>query len=207
MARVITGDDVIEDDTDVDMGEDTEVEPDDDDTDVEPGKAEQDDDDDAQLGAAGVRALQAEREEKKALRRELRELKRQLGQSPKDEPDPAKPVDPDRLRLQVESETVATWKPMVVRSAASSALVAAGLIGSPDRLLKLLDMDDIDVDPSSGKIDGVDDAVADLKRDYPHLFRRKAGSRQLDAGDRRPPRRTEKMSDSQIQAAQLRGEL
>lgn len=158
--------------------------------------------------AAMVAALEKANGEAKARRLELRELRKQQGTPAGDPSKDGQPVDEARLRLAIESETIGTWKPLVVRSAASAALTAAGVIGTPDRLLKLIDMDDVDVDPVTGKIDGVEEAVADLKKDYPHLFRRKAGSRSLNAADRKGGgTRTEKMTDSQIQAAQLRGEL
>lgn len=145
----------------------------------------------------------------KDRRLELRRLKENgNGGKPKDdEGGDGKPVDEERLRARIESETIGVWKPLVVRGQASAALKEAGLIGEPKRLLKMLDMDEIDVDPDTGELDGLEEQVADLKREYPHLFRR-SRSRNLDAADKgERGRRSEKMSASQIQAAQLRGDL
>lgn len=117
--------------------------------------------------------------------------------------------EPDEATLNARAEEIAgsTWKPLVVRSAAGSALAEAGLIGKPDRLVKLLDMDEIDVDPETGEIDGLSEQVADLRKEYPHLFR-KRGTRNLDASDRgEKGSKREKMTASEIQAAALRGEL
>ena len=137
-------------------------------------------------------------------RKEARDAKRtKTGPAPKTDDDA--PADAERIRIEAEAAVVSTWKPLVVRGQASAALTAAGLIGKPDRLLKLLDMGEIDVDPATGELDGLDEQVADLKRDYPHLFRRK-GSRAIDAADRQDNGR-QKLTGSALQAAQLRGEM
>lgn len=114
--------------------------------------------------------------------------------------------DADAIRAEVESEVSGRWKDRVVRTAARSALTEAGLIGKPDRLLKLLDMDEIDVDPEDDEIDGLTEQITDLKREYPHLFRKK-GTRNLDAADKDLPKPRDKMTTTEIQAAQLRGEF
>lgn len=75
------------------------------------------------------------------------------------------------------------WKPRIVTSAAKTALVEAGLVGSPDRLLKMLDHDDIDVD-EDGEVSGLDDQIADLKADYPELFTKKIVKTSVDGGRR-----------------------
>lgn len=144
----------------------------------------------------------------KKARKEARDAKKtRAGSTTTDSgTDGTKPEDAARIALDAETKATATWKPLVIRGQASAALTAAGLIGKPDRLLKLLDYDDIDVDPETGELDGLDEQIADLKRDYGQLFRRK-GSRQIDAADRGTGRRTAKMTDSEIQAAQLRGEI
>lgn len=126
--------------------------------------------------------------------------------------DKGKPKDSDKnaaaVRAEVEAEVVGAWKPLVVNTAARAALADAGLIGKPDRLLKLLDLDDIDVDPETGDIDGLDEQIADLKKDYKSLFRR-GTSRRIDAADRgeRGGKDASKMSATERQAAYLRGDL
>lgn len=61
------------------------------------------------------------------------------------------------------------WAPRIVNSAARAALAEAGVAGSPDRLLKLLDMDALSVD-DEGDVIGLDSEVDRLRADYPEFF-------------------------------------
>jgi Phage minor structural protein GP20 len=81
------------------------------------------------------------------------------------------------------------WMPKLVASAARVSLVAAGLVGSPDRLLKMIDHDDLEVD-DDGEVSGLDEQVAELKAEYPELFSKKVtktgsvnGGRRTSSGD------------------------
>ena len=71
-------------------------------------------------------------------------------------------------------KAAAKWKPRVVNSAAKAALLAAGA-EKPERLLKLLNHDDLDV-TDTGDVDGLDDEVDRLRDEYPELFKRRAGA-------------------------------
>lgn len=117
-------------------------------------------------------------------------------------------TEPDEAVVEARAADVAakTWKPLIVNQAARSALVEAGLIGKPDRLLKLLDPEDIDVDPETGEIDGLDEQIAELRREYRHLFRR-TGTRRLDASRDRDGdgRGRGKLTATELQALQLTG--
>lgn len=117
-------------------------------------------------------------------------------------------TEPDEATIAARAEDVAakTWKPIIVNQAARAALVEAGLIGKPDRLLRLLDPEDIDVDPESGEIDGLDEQIAELRREYKHLFRR-TGTRRLDASRDRDGdgRGRGKLTATELQALQLTG--
>jgi hypothetical protein len=97
-------------------------------------------------------------------------------------------VDVDAVRRETEEAALAKMKPGLVRSAARDALKAAGLI-LPDkgdgstayqRAIRLLDMEEIDVD-DDGEVSGVDDQVKAVKRDYPELFARR-GAKVVNAG-------------------------
>ncbi len=83
-----------------------------------------------------------------------------------------------------EAETAASkaWKPRIVKQAARAALVEAGLTGAPDRLLKLVDVDQVEVD-DEGEVTGLDDQIKALKKDYPELFA-KRGAARIDAADK-----------------------
>lgn len=143
----------------------------------------------------------------RAARRDARSKGRNGGGDDKGGDDKDTP-DADRIRAEVESEVAGAWKGRVVRTAAREALKDAGLIGKPDRLLRLIDLDEIDVDPEDDELDGLAEQVRELKKEYPHLFRKK-GSRNLDAADKDSGRGRSRsgMSATEIQAAQLRGEL
>lgn len=143
----------------------------------------------------------------RASRKEARDARRGKMTAPKpddDKPDADDTKAADAARLKAEAETIAKWKPLVVNNAARSALTGAGLIGSPDRLLRLLDLDEIDVDSETGEIDGLTEQVTDLKKDYPHLFRKRGGG-SINAADRRGGSGRDKRTPSQIQADQLLG--
>ena len=73
--------------------------------------------------------------------------------------------------------------------AARSALVTAGLVGKPDKLAAILDLDAVDVS-AEGNITGLDKQIADLKKDYPALFAppAPAGPGSLNIGGRPGPK-------------------
>ena len=164
--------DVGDDDDDDDAGGDDTDDDDSDDSD------DKDDDEDEPLGPAGKKALAAERAEVARLKRENRQLRR-TSQGKGD--DDGK--DTDEKVTAARTEEAEKWKPLLVRQAATAALSSAGLIGKPDRLLRLLDLSDIDVDPETGEIDGLEDQIKDFRREYRELFR-KRGSSSIDAADR-----------------------
>lgn len=83
---------------------------------------------------------------------------------------------------EAEKGVTATWKPRLVRMAARTALVEAGLVGKPDRLLRLIDADRVDID-DDGEVTGIDDQIRDLKKDYPDMFGKRGASR-IDGADR-----------------------
>lgn len=130
---------------------------------------------DAQAELAALRAkLKKANAEAAAHRKQADELKR------KGETESEAAVRTAREEAAAAAEK--TWKPRFVRSAARSALVEAGLIGKPDRLLKLIDADAVEID-EDGEVTGLDAQVRDLKRDYPELFG-KRGAGRIDGADR-----------------------
>lgn len=97
-------------------------------------------------------------------------------------------VNEDQIRREAEEAALAKAKPGLVRAAARDAFKAAGLIlpekGSADaaiaRATRLLDMDAVEVD-EDGTVSGIDQAVKDVRRDYPELFTPR-GPRRVNAG-------------------------
>lgn len=89
-------------------------------------------------------------------------------------------------------EALRVYKPVAVRSAAEAALIKAGFQNPTDtrvdQMVRRLDMNDIDVDPDTGKIDGLDDQVSDLKDNFPELFEKPTPEPASDPRRARPPR-------------------
>jgi hypothetical protein len=89
------------------------------------------------------------------------------------------------------------WAPRIVASAAKAALVAAGLTGAPDRVLKMIDHDD-DID-DDGEVSGLDEQIAELKADYPELFAAKTKKpAKIDASRRTAAGSGKKKSSAEI---------
>lgn len=115
---------------------------------------------------------------------------------------------PDEKAIREAQETAAReadarWKPRYVATAAREALVAAGLRGAPDRLLRLIDSSTVEV-ADDGTLSGLDTQVAALKKDYPEFFGRPS-SREIDGGDRAGSGGGKKMTSAERMAAQLLG--
>lgn len=119
--------------------------------------------------------------------------------------------DVDKVAADATAAAESKFKPLVVKAHARSAFVEAGLAlpkdnpeGALARVLKLLDLDDIDV-TEDGTVDGLREQVEDIRRDFPELF---ATTRQrparVDAADRGAPAPKQK-SSAEILAAALSG--
>lgn len=91
-------------------------------------------------------------------------------------------VDTDAVKAEGRTEAEGIWKPRYVNQAAKAAFAQAGLKGTADKLLRLIDMDDIEID-DDGQIDGLDEQVRDIKREYPAMFAGRA-SKDVDAGSK-----------------------
>lgn len=95
---------------------------------------------------------------------------------------------------QAEATAMAKFKPVAVRSAAVAALLKAKFQNPTEarltRMVRRLDMDDLDVDMESGEIDGLDEQIADLVDEFPELFTEAAAEDDTKDRDRdRPGRR------------------
>lgn len=103
-------------------------------------------------------------------------------------PPPRRRVNAEQIQREAEEAALAKAKPGLVKTAAKDALRAAGLIvpekggdAAYARAIRLLDMDEIDVDPDDYTVSGIDDAVKSVRRDYPELFKARGG-RSVNAG-------------------------
>lgn len=81
----------------------------------------------------------------------------------------------ESVRRQVEREKARIemrYKPVLAKQATRAALAEAGFVGkSYDRVMKLIDIDEIDVD-DDGDIIGVEDQIASIKTEFPEWFKR-----------------------------------
>lgn len=147
-----------------------------------------------------------------ALNLALRNARRDARQAKKsgNGKDGGKDSKPDPALIEeATTAAIGPWKQATVRREARGALKDAGLIGEPKALLRLIDMDEVDVevdDDGEVTIDGLTEQITDLRRQYPSLFRKKRGSGAIDAADRTGGD-GKKRSASEIQAMALRGQL
>lgn len=140
-------------------------------------------------GAGYETALARERAARKTAERQLRELRR------KNE------TDAEKAEREAEENAEKRWRPAAIKAAARAALVEAKLKGDPGRAVKLIDLDVIDID-EDGEVSGLDEQIAELKKDYAELFEtpvKKARPR-ADGAGKRPPNSEPKTSAEKIAA-------
>lgn len=138
-----------------------------------------------------VETLQAELDRMKAaLKKANRDAERNRRRAT--ETPPVDVPDVDKVRAETEQATAGKYKPMVVKAHARTAFVEAGLVLPKDnhdtamaRVLKLLDLDDLDI-TDDGQVDGLREQVEDIRRDFPELFATTNGRRvpRVDGADR-----------------------
>lgn len=153
---------------------------------------------------------------RKALRAREAELEEARKPKPKsksksnDDDDDGPDLDTIRHEAKAEGEKAGTTR--AKKAEAKAALLGAGV--NPGRVVKavgLLDLDELDLDDEG--LDGVDDAIEDLRKEWPELFVKKRvkresvageGDRDGSAGERRGSSRNTKTA-SERAAAQLLG--
>ncbi len=106
------------------------------------------------------------RSEIKTKDADIRKLKRELKAATEQKPD-----DVDSQKLVTEADKRAEkFKDIAVRKEATLALTEAGAKVSTKRLLKLLDLTDVDI-TDDGDVEGLADAIAELKDESPEFFK------------------------------------
>lgn len=102
------------------------------------------------------------------LTEELKALREQGGKA--GEVDKAAQDRINDLIAAAKEEGKNSFKPVVIRMAARSELMAAGARATVvDRLVKMVDVEDVDIDDEDGSID-LTDQVLQLKKELPELF-------------------------------------
>ncbi len=124
--------------------------------------------------------------------------------------------DVEKVKADATAAADGRWKPLVVRAAARSAFIEAGLAlpkknpdGAMARVLKLLDVEDLTIE-DDGTVDGLAEQVEEIKGDFPELFTaagRNGRAGRVDGADRSGQAPGKPKTASEIQAAALLGSL
>lgn len=94
----------------------------------------------------------------------------------------------EKARQDAEREAEEKYLPRIKRSAAKSALIGAGLADADKAdvvkaAVRLIDLDELDVD-EDGDVEGLEEAVAELKRKFPGMFTKTRTKGKVSTGDR-----------------------
>ena len=145
-----------------------------------------------------------DRSELNKVIRQRQEVKKKLRDTEKKlaELERANETEAERVRREAAEEAaervVSRYKPVLVRKTAEGRLLEAGVKPNKiNRLIKLMDMEEIDVDEDLN-VEGVDDEIDRLQEEFPELFRlkeeeeveekpRKRRAPKAEASDRTPP--------------------
>jgi hypothetical protein len=195
------------------------------DEDVDEDESDDEDEDGAgddpykDLDADALRAklIERDRSKKRDVDRIKRMRKRAKPPEKKPEDDPDKKftrAELDEIRIETETATRGEMLPVVIKHAATSALRDAGFTFPDDRderakklkrALKLMDVEDVEID-DDGEVLGLEDAIDELKAEWPELFAKTNGTRQRKrpgnvGGTGKPV--TRKKSTTELQAEAL----
>ena len=78
-------------------------------------------------------------------------------------------TDHEKALREAREQGEARYRAPLVRAAARAALSEAGLSGSTDRVMRLIDLEALSVD-DDGDVIGVDGEVSRIKQEYPEFF-------------------------------------
>lgn len=168
-------------------------------------------------------ALRKERAEKKALEKYLTPEERRSAKNPKpsdmpgakrsseenDTQESRRDVDEQIKRAKMETED--KFRPLIAKSAARAALASNGATGDLNKMVRMLDLGELDIS-DDGDVDGLDEQIEELKKDFPALFRSddkgseddlKMRRRSRGSADGGPKKGAVRKSASEIQAKAL----
>lgn len=153
------------------------VEDDDDEEEDEEPEDEKEDDEpkggmDAEEAERVRKALKKANEEAKRFRLENKQLKSKTED------------EQERMIREAREEESGKYKGIIAQLAFKNALAEAGLVSGHNRMAKMLDLEDVEID-EEGSVTGLDDQVKALKKDFPELFsKRKVVEGKGDVGNR-----------------------
>jgi hypothetical protein len=163
---------------------------------------------------AELQRLRASRRKDIRRIRRMREKAKDEGKTkPSDDPDRKfTKAELDEIRTETETATRGEMLPVVIKHAATSALRDAGFVFPDDkdaratklrRALKLMDVEDVEID-EDGELLGLDDAIDELKAEWPELFAKAGGIRQRKrpgntGGNGKPAARKKSLTELQAE--------
>jgi hypothetical protein len=117
----------------------------------------------------------------------------------------ANETEHDKALREAREEGEKRYRAPLVKAAARAALSEAGLGGSTDRVLRLLDLDVLSVD-DDGDVVGLDGEVARVKDEYPEFFQTEKPKPKArpTAADRKPAEEKPK-SSAEVHAMRVLG--
>lgn len=117
----------------------------------------------------------------------------------------ANETEHEKALREAREEGEKRYRAPLVKAAARAALSEAGLGGSTDRVLRLLDLDALSVD-DDGDVIGLDGEVARIKDEYPEFFQAdKPKPRVRPTGADRKPAEEKLKSSAERHAAKVLG--
>jgi len=107
-------------------------------------------------------------------------------------------TDVEKAKEEARAQEAERYKTRIINTEATAGLTKLGLKPEVNakRLIKMLDLEEIDVDPDDGELTGLDEQLADLKESFPDLFTdakkvRANPATRKDAADRPPVEKKE----------------
>jgi hypothetical protein len=127
-------------------------------------------------------SVKKKRDRIKSLNRELEEARKpKPSKKPKDDDDDDGP-DLETIRHEAKAEGEKAGTMRAKRAEAKASLLGAGVNSARvNRAVGLLDLDELDLDDDG--LDGIDDAIEDLRKEWPELFAKQRKKRESVAGD------------------------
>jgi len=101
---------------------------------------------------------------------------------------------------EAEHRAVERYKKPLIKAEARALLLESGLSSNPERFLKMIDIEEVDIDDDTGEITGVAEQIKEIKKEFPEVFNAKKSAPKIDSGDKKPHERKPKSSAEKIAA-------
>jgi hypothetical protein len=107
-------------------------------------------------------------------------------------------------RESFSEEAVQKWKNIAVQAQALKVLQEQG-VKDGERILKRLDLSDVEFDEEAKTVTGLDTKLEEFKKEFPEIFdaKRRAGASSADIHDQKPAK--QQLSGTEAQVARIFG--